>query len=278
MTTGNASRFSLYAGLALATVLFGARAEYAAGLRIAIAVALPAAIALAAWKTGARALKSADADQQRLATAGCLLILPFAAFALLAGYGRPDQATHAQNQSRYVALLINAIAVGGGLALLAAALRDAQERFLSTLGLAAILFATPVYLVWAALCFEIHRVLAAVGPGGAVPAWLNALNDLSDVLLFFGGALTYAATAALAAAAGRAKWLGRRTARAYVIAGAVALLCLALRGLRFPDPAEVFKHAYAIPGFVAGIPAVPWIMPCLIGVSLLRRAGEGRQK
>lgn len=36
----------------------------------------------------------------------------------------------------------------------------------------------------------------------------------------------------------------------------------------------VFMHWYTIPAFVAGIPAVPWIMPCLFGVVLLRRAGD----
>ena len=30
------------------------------------------------------------------------------------------------------------------------------------------------------------------------------------------------------------------------------------------------------PGFVAGIPAVPWIMPFLLGVVVLRRAGDER--
>ena len=53
-----------------------------------------------------------------------------------------------------------------------------------------------------------------------------------------------------------------------------AALCLVIRGLQFPDPAEVFKHWYAIPGFVVGIPAVPWIMSCLFGVVLLRRVGD----
>jgi len=59
-----------------------------------------------------------------------------------------------------------------------------------------------------------------------------------------------------------------------VIASFFALLCLVNRGLQFPDPTVVFMHWYTIPAFVAGIPAVPWIMPCLFGVVLLRRAGD----
>ena len=34
---------------------------------------------------------------------------------------------------------------------------------------------------------------------------------------------------------------------------------------------------YMRPGFIAGIPAVPWIMPCLLGVVLLRSA-ENEQR
>ena len=33
----------------------------------------------------------------------------------------------------------------------------------------------------------------------------------------------------------------------------------------------------AHPGFIAGIPAVPWIMPYLFGVVLLRRTGDEQQ-
>ena len=44
-------------------------------------------------------------------------------------------------------------------------------------------------------------------------------------------------------------------------------------GLEFPDPTNM--HWYTIPRFLAGIPAYPWIMPCLfVGVGLLRRAGN----
>jgi hypothetical protein len=44
--------------------------------------------------------------------------------------------------------------------------------------------------------------------------------------------------------------------------------------LKFPDPISVLAHWHTIPGFVAGIPAVPWIMPCLFGIVLLGRAGR----
>jgi hypothetical protein len=59
-----------------------------------------------------------------------------------------------------------------------------------------------------------------------------------------------------------------------VIANFVALLFIVLRGLSYPDPTASATPWYLRPGFIAGIPAVPWIMPFLLGVVLLRRAGH----
>jgi len=51
------------------------------------------------------------------------------------------------------------------------------------------------------------------------------------------------------------------------------LLFLVIRGLHYPDPRALSTPWYTSPGFVVGIPAVPFIMPFLFGVVLLRRAG-----
>ena len=60
-------------------------------------------------------------------------------------------------------------------------------------------------------------------------------------------------------------------------ANAIALLFLVMRGLSFPNHTAVSTPWYTSPGFIAGIPAVPWIMPFLLGVVLLRRAGDEQQ-
>jgi hypothetical protein len=263
----------LSAGLVSMAVLFGVRATYIPVVYRAPAVLLLIVIGVAAWNLGARAIRSEALERRRLAVAGGLLIAPWALFAVLAGMGTPWQATHAENQLRYLVLLVNAIAVAGGLVVLTKALSDAGERFYSTLGFAAILLAAPLYLVWAAILLELHRALELVG-SGEVPAWIHSLADLSDVLLFFGGVLTYFATAAFAMSLERTRWLGRAATRAFVIASSFALLCLVIRGLQYPDPAAVSEHWYTVPGFVVGIPAIPWIMPCMFGVVLLRRAGH----
>jgi hypothetical protein len=95
-----------------------------------------------------------------------------------------------------------------------------------------------------------------------------------DVLLFFAGALTYIATAAFAAAFARVGWLGRGAGRAYVMLNGMAVAFLVLRGLEFPDPRTLSTAWYTQPGFIVGIPAIPFFMPFFLGVVLLRRAGR----
>ena len=107
---------------------------------------------------------------------------------------------------------------------------------------------------------------------GEVPQALRSLDDIFDLLLFVAGFLTYLATAAFAASLGRVQWLGRRATWAFIIVSFVALLFLMIRGVKYPNGRVT--PWYTNPGFVVGIPAVPFIMPFLFGVVLLRRAGE----
>jgi hypothetical protein len=86
--------------------------------------------------------------------------------------------------------------------------------------------------------------------------------------------LTYISTAAFAASLRRAGWLGRNAAFAFVASSGVLVLLLVMRGLSFPELSGNTAPWYTRPGLIAGIPAIPWIMPCLLGVILLRRAGE----
>ena len=52
----------------------------------------------------------------------------------------------------------------------------------------------------------------------------------------------------------------------------IALLFLMIKGVKYPNGRVT--PWYTNPGFIVGIPAVPFIMPFLLGVVLLRRAGE----
>jgi hypothetical protein len=166
-------------------------------------------------------------------------------------------------------LLANAIA--GGFVVLREALSEAGERFYGTLGFAAIMLSGPLYLIWNTFAFG---AFFGKEHAGEVPAAIISLRDTLDVLLDLGAVLTYLATAAFAASLGRVQWLGRRATRAFIIVSFVAFLFLMIRGLQYPDPRALSHPWYTNPGFVVGIPAVPFIMPFLFGVVLLRRAGD----
>jgi len=119
---------------------------------------------------------------------------------------------------------------------------------------------------------EMGRDLSAVRP-----AWLASIDEISLFLFFFGAVLTYASTAALAAGMGTAGWLRPSHKRVYV---GLCLFALVGVGVRIVEALSSpraslwgFDHVYALPGFVLMIPAVPWIMPCLLGFVLLHRAG-----
>jgi hypothetical protein len=258
----------------LAFVVVGVRPFRIPGVYQAIGVAYFGAIAIAAWTLGARAIRADDVQGRRqLGLAGALLITPFALVALLwVGLGGPWQATAAENQMRYLVLMVMAITIVGGFVVLREALSEAGERFYATLGFAAVMLAGPLYLIWDAFAFGLFF---AKEHTGEIPQALDSLGDTMDIVLFLGGVLFYLATAAFAASLGRVQWLGRAATRAFTIVSLVALLFLLIRGLQFPDPRALSTPWYTSPGFIVGIPAVPFIMPFLFGVVLLRRAGDG---
>jgi hypothetical protein len=257
----------------LAIVVAGVRALRVPGLYHGIGGLLFAAIGIAAWILGARAIRAVGEEGgQRLALAGGFLVAPFALIALLwVGLGPPWDATPAENVMRYLVLLVSSIAVSGGFVVLKDALSDAGERYYSTLGFAATMLSGAAYLIW--MSFALGAYVMKVRDG-QVPATIVSLHAVLDILLDVACILTYLATAAFAASFGRIRWLGRGATRAYVDANFIALLCLVMRGLSFPDPAALSTPWYTRPGFIAGIPAVPFIMPFLLGVVSLRRAGD----
>jgi hypothetical protein len=253
-------------------VVVGVRAFRVPGVYQAVGVTYFAAIAIAAWTLGARAIRADAQDRRLLGLAGTLLVTSFALVALLwIGLGAPWQANAAENQMRYLVLILMATAIAGGFVVLREALSEAGERFYATLGFAAIMLSGPLYLIWNTFAFG-----AFIGKehAGEVPAAIVSLRDTLDVLLDLGAVLTYLATAAFAASLGRVQWLGRTATRAFIIVSFLALLFLMIRGLQYPDPRALSTPWYTNPGFVVGIPAVPFIMPFLFGVVLLRRVGE----
>ena len=262
----------LFAIFVVAIVVDAIRPLRVSPLYQGIGVIQFAAMVWAAWTLGARAITTSDHKPRLLALAGIFLITPFALLALLwVGLGPPWQATPAENQMRYLVLTAMAIAIVVGFVVLREALSEADEKFRSTVGFATILLAGPLYLLFDALAFGVSTARLH---GGEVPAAFRDLNTVTEMILFLAGALTYIATAAFAVSLGQARLFGRGAARVFMIINLVALLLLVIRGLHFPDPKALSTPWYTNPGFIVGIPAVPFIIPFLFGVILLRRAGE----
>lgn len=246
-------------------------------VRYASAGVLICAILTAAWTLGARTIVAGAAERRRLAMVGGLLIAVWSSLTLIGVLGTPDQATIPENKLRYLVLLTDTIAIASALMILRDTLNDAGERFYSALGFSAAALAGPLYVIFTLVQQLQYR---AAERAGSTP--LSSGDQLLDILslglLFAGAVLTYLASAVFAAALEQCQWLGRRAARIYVGTSLFAVLCVGIRVtealLTSDGPMWGFKHWYSIPGFVFVIPAVPWIMPCLLGIGLLRRAGD----
>jgi hypothetical protein len=199
-----------------------------------------------------------------------MLILPWMMISLLwVGIGTPFQATASENQMRFLLLLANSIIVAGAFVVLKEEMSDVGERFYSTLGFAASIPAGTGYLV----CMSIISATYLARLRQGQPPSMGLLSDVFDVAEFVACVATYLATAALAASVGQARWLGRGAVRGYVITSLLLVVLLVMRGLTYPDPTSSATPWYTHATWIAGIPAIPWIMPCLLGVVLLRRAG-----
>ena len=230
------------------------------------------AIAIAAWILGGRTMIYGAEQEQRISFAGLLLLVPSTLMALLwVGLGPPWEATPVENRMRYLVLLTDTVAVTAGFVVLGQALREASERLYSTLASTFAILAGGAYVVWNCFMLGLYVMKAR---GEQTPAAFRSLSEPIDMLLFTACVLTYLATLLLAICLGRVGLLGRGASRAYLIANTVFLALILTRGLAFPDPTASSTPWYLNLAFIAGIPAVPWIMPYLLGVVLLRKAGS----
>lgn len=256
------------------SVVVAVRAFRIPGVYQAVGVTLFAAIGLAAWTLGARAIRGGAEPERRMVLIGGLLLLPFALVSLLwVGLGIPGEATPTENKMRFLVLLVDSIAVTGGFVVLGQALHEAGERFYVSLGTVSNILAGAAYLVWASFHLGGFVLVVLDGQRETLPATLSP-SEVFDPLLFIACVLTYLATLIFAVCMGRVRWLGRGATRACVLASLVAVLVLMIRGVSYPDPMAGSTPWYIYPGFVAGIPIIPWIMPLLLGVVVLRQASD----
>ena len=254
--------------------LIGVRALRVPVLHEVLGILLFGAVVASGWWLARPEIESRSDVASMIRAAGAFLLLPTALIALLwVGLATPWDATVSENKMRYAVLLAGSIGVTVGFVLLKEALTASGEHLFSTLAFAASLLSGATYVVWTS--FQLGDFALRLDAGSASPAVLST-NNVFDALLFAAGALAYAATAAFAHSLAKTRWIGRNTSRAYVALSLLALALLMLRGVSFPSPGSDPAPWYMRPGFIVGIPAVPWFMPYFLGVLLLRRAGASR--
>ena len=150
------------------------------------------------------------------------------------------------------------------------ALTEAGERFYSTLGFAAAILAGPIWVVWDTFAFAQYFTLEH---GGEIAPALVSLGPFLNLLLWVAVALTYFAAAAYTVSLARAGLLGRKGSLAYAVLNIVALSLVVIAIADHPSASDSISW-YIIPGFILSVPALPLIMPALLGAVLLRRAGN----
>jgi hypothetical protein len=205
----------------LVSVVVGVRALRIPGVYQALGVTLFAAIGIAAWTLGARAIRAGTEPERRMVLIGGLLLLPFALVSLLwVGLGTPGEATPEENKMRFLVLLVGSIAVTGGFVLLEQAIHEAGERFYLGLGAVTNILAGAAYLVWASFHLGGFVLEVRDGQRQTLQAVLSP-SEVFDPLLFIACVLTYLSTLTFAVCMRRVRWLGRGATRAYVLANLV---------------------------------------------------------
>lgn len=232
-------------------------------------------MAAAAWLLGGHTMGRADGGVQHLAAAALLLLVPWVLFSIFFGMGPPPATAAAwaalvvEQQVRYALLIVGGVLATLGFGLLRECIKDAGEKIYSQLGFTAMLIAVPLFILnmvfWGSYLGEVSTVFAKLAPGQR-PDWYLPVRAEFGLVSTVEVGLTYVATAAFATSLRAAGWISPTACRVYQGLSLLGLLLAALPpGL--PEPLATL-------GFLVCVPAIPFIMPYVIGVNLLQRVGR----
>ena len=230
---------------------------------------------LAAWVLGPKAIRTQNQETKQLVISAYLLIIPWVFIALFGGMGPPPAtaegwvATATEQQIRYAILVGSGVLVTLGFAVLRNQLKRAGEDLYSQLGLVLILLAMPLFLLnmiyWGSFLTESFK-LFATSASPTRPDWYLPLRALFGWVSSLEVALIYLATAAFAVSLRRVRWFNPLACRIYV---GISLLGFLLSVLP-----TFSNEPLTIAGYAVSIPAIPFMMPFLMGINLLRRIGK----
>ncbi|MBJ6110677.1 hypothetical protein JAO73_16760 [Hymenobacter sp. BT523] len=230
---------------------------------------------LAAWTLGGHRIQGQDADKKRIATIGLFLIMPWVLISIFAGMGPLPAnaaewvATATEQQARYYILMIVGILASCGFMLLKEYVKAQGEHLYSVLGGTAVIIAIPLFIVnmafWGSYLTESYRLFTS-SASAARPDWYQPVRALFESISIVEVALLYLATAAFAASLKRTGMLRPAACTVYMVLSVGGCVVCALPASA-PGP-------LAIASFAVSIPAMPFIMPYLMAINLLRRVGN----
>jgi hypothetical protein len=204
------------------------------------------------------------------ASAGLLLIIPWMLFSVFAGMGPPPVtmtgwlATSTEQQVRYSILMFGGISALMGFALLKIKLQDQGEHIYSILGFTALGVAIPLFTLnmafWGYYLTDVFRFFVTL-PLGKRPDWYPPVRMFFYVISVVEVALIYFATILFAIALKKTHILSIGASCWYVVIAIIGIVLVILPP-SLPQP-------FSTVGYLAAVPAIPFIMPYLMGVRLL---------
>jgi hypothetical protein len=233
------------------------------------------------YKLASPGAKSPDPQQRRLVTIGWLMILPWVLISIFAGMGPLPETlqgwidTETEQHIRYIILIVSGVIFAGGFTLLRDALKKQGETLWSVLGFTAfsikiVLFILNMnYLGQFMIASIRYFVTAGLAPTQR-PEWYVAARSQFNGNSMVEVAITYVATAAFAASLRNAGWIKPASARGYIIFSAI--------GFAFCILPPSMPGPLGIGGYLASIPAFSLIVPYLMGINFLTRAGQNLRK
>lgn len=201
-----------------------------------------------------------------------ILITPWIFIAVIFGMGPPPNSVEEwvaqlkEQQFRFSILILAAILIPLGFAVLKEQLSGLSEKLLSTIGYTAIIIAAPLCLLsamnWGAFMTDAFRGYVRSGTEKR-PEWNHPIQMFLWWMSAVQVSLVYLATGAFAASLKKTGVFSRVSCNIYMSFSLAGLLLNLVGSVVDTGP---FSYA----GYFVSIPAIPYIMPYLFGVNLLR--------
>lgn len=227
----------------------------------------------AVWNLGARNFSSDNRETKHQVVTALMLFMPWLLFSVFAGMGPPPPTlagwidSAVEQQIRYTILIAGGILLALGSALLKVKLQATGENLYSVMASAAISLAMPLFIInmafWGYYLTDAFRVFIQSGTSkrpdlhGPIKSLFYVIS-IAEVLLMYLGTVFFAVSLKVTGL------FNPVACRYYIIFGLIGMVLVLLPSY-WPEP-------FGTAGFLVAIPAIPFIMPYLIGIHLLKHA------